>query len=166
MKLQIIPYQQTGEINFNDTYDEIIDKIKRIYHLKYTESEQKVTQKTYRKIYIEDWDAVISFDKEKLAIRYFEFFDNKLTLILNDIILTDKNYSSLLELMKKSDKNLIVKDESFISEKYGIEVHKNPTKPREIESILIFSKEYLSEGEIDLNEFYKSIMGDDYNLYD
>jgi len=166
MKLQIIPYQKAGEINFNDTYDEIIEKIKRLYHLEYTESEQKVMQKIYRRIYIKDWDAVISFDMENNSIRYFEYFDNKPTLILNDIILTDKNYSSLLKLIKKSDNNLIVKDESFISEKYGIEVHKNPTKPREIESVLIFSKEYLSEPEIDLNEFYKSIMGEDYDLYD
>lgn len=160
--MDIKPYKSVGGLYFTDNYNSIKNKLQ--YSIEETIID--VAGKQYPQIYVKDLDLIINFKEEGESIRYFEFYSESNKLLLDDIDITKVSFEFLLKKIKKEDKEIIIEDSSFESKKYGINVSRkliDSNYLNEIDTVLIYSKEYSTEPEIDLDELYKSIMGDDYN---
>lgn len=160
--MNITPYIGIDNLNFNDTYTSIKDKL----NYKFEEDIIKVVDKKYPRIYVEDKDLMINFSEDYKSIRFFEFFNPHIKLTYKNIDLPTNNYDDIKKTACAYDDEVEVSDSGFITKKLGFSVGRkleNNSYTNKIESIIIFNKGYYSEPEIDLDELYKSIMGDDYD---
>ncbi|AXT61367.1 hypothetical protein D1816_13760 [Aquimarina sp. AD10] len=157
----IVPFIKVGEFNFEDDYNTIKNSIK----LNFKEDILEVINKKYPRIYIEDLDLMINFNEDFKSVRFFEFFKDAQELIYKDINIISESYKAIKKIIQESDPNVIVNESGLETETLGIKIAR-ASKERgysdEIESVLIGSKDYISEEEIDLNDLYKSITGEDY----
>lgn len=157
--MDIISYKSVGHLNFTDSYTTIKTKLKK-YDL--DENVKKFMDKRYPRIYIKELDLMINFQEDGNSVRFFEFFELSKDIFLNNVNIKKEKYSNLMKIIKNEEPNLEVEESDFTSRKFGFRAGccaGSSDNSNELDSILIFNKDYLSEPEIDLDELYKSIMG-------
>lgn len=155
--MKIIPFKKVGQFNFSDDYKTIIKNING----NFKEDILEVIDKKYPRIYIEDLDLMVNFEEDSKRVRFFEFFKDAKEIFFEDIDLISKSYSYLEEEIRKKDPNITIEKSGLESEILGISISKEVNSDI-VESVLLGSKSYISEQEIDLDDLYKSIMGEDY----
>ncbi len=159
--MKIKPFEGIDNINFDDNYNEVKNKLRS----KYEEDMNHFMDKKYPRLYIKELDLIICFYEDYKSIRYFEFHKESKEIIFQGVNLINKEYSELLKFIKEIDSNIEIDESDFTSKKLGITVGREVVDSKyseEITSIVIFDDKYCSEPEIDLEELYKSIMGKDY----
>lgn len=160
--MNIISYKSVENFYFDDN----IEIIKSKLNTNYSEDILEVIGKKTPRIYVDEFDLMISFNEDFQSIRYFEFFKPKTKLEISNFEISNKSYDELEKIFLDMDSKLEILDSGFSSKKMGVNVSrvlKDDIFINEIDSILIFSETYYSEPEINLDDLYKSIMGDDYD---
>lgn len=159
--MEIIPFKRVGNLKFNDSY-KLIKEVLSKYEI--VEDILEVNDKRYPRIYVKDLDLMINFNEDSNSIRFFEFFKDSKNVFYNDLDLFSETYYLIEKEVKKQDSELNIEESGFESEKLGFVVSRlldDNDYTNKIESLLIGSKSYFSESEIDLNDLYKSFMGED-----
>lgn len=162
--MNIISYQSVGRLNFKDDYATIKKKLET-YDL--DENIQEFMGKRRPRIYIMALDLMINFQEDGNSVRFFEFFESSKDIYLKELSLKEVGYDDLEKEIRHKEQDLELSEDGFTSKTFGFRVGRclgDSAYTNELSSILVFNKDYLSEPEIDLNELYKSIMGDNYEL--
>jgi hypothetical protein len=162
--IKVAPYKGINDLLFKNNYKQVFNKLGN-YTL--IEDFSEVIEKRFPRILVEELGLMINFNTNKQSIRFFEFLKIHDNLFYKNINLFDNSYDKLEKKIREYDSEININSEGFQSNKLGISILrklKDGIYNQEIDSVLIFSKEYNNEPEIDLNELYKSIMGDDFEI--
>lgn len=159
--MEINSFKNVDRFNFSDNYDIVKGKIEG----EFVEDFLEVIDKKYPRIYIENLDLMINFEEDSMSVRFFELFneEKKITLEGSNLILND--YSTIEKKIKEKDLNVTINESGLESEFMGIVITRimdEENYSNKVESFLIGNKSYFSEEDIDLDDLYKSIMGEDY----